>query len=78
MPAKQVAHGVIEISAPAKTAVVDEVASVEAVAVHPVSTGTPPPAVVQHKTAAQIAEEASAVANEAEQLLKDTASGAAS
>jgi hypothetical protein len=50
MPANQVAHGVIEISAPARELPkADEVAAVTPFSA-PVSTGAPPPAVVVHKT----------------------------
>jgi hypothetical protein len=72
MPAKQIAHGTIEIHAPAKgyapAAPTQPVANMAA-GIHPVNTGAAPGPVVQHKTGEQIAVEAAQlvadIANEA-------------
>lgn len=78
MPAQQVSHGVITITAPKAALPTEESAAAALPQTATVSTSAPPPAVVIHKTVADVQAEAQEVAKAAEQLITDAASAAAS
>jgi hypothetical protein len=77
MPAQQVSHGVITISAPKPELPTADSVAAALPQTAMISASAPPPPVVIHKTVADVQAEAKEIAAAAEQLITDAANASA-